>query len=187
MKPMTLSAIAALPATMALVKIALVSGAIVTFAPATAGAIEKKGSTSYTSQYVFRPVGNIDVPNVGKVTAYEMAGPTVNTKGEPTFDKMQARCFAVSVDSAGNKWIDGACSMTDNDGDVVFSTFDTRDLDRAQPAMDCGTHTITGGTGKYKGITGREAFSCQTKPTPAGQPVGTLVIDIPHNTVWEIR
>jgi hypothetical protein len=42
--------------------------------------------------------------------------------------------------------------------------------------MDCGTHTITGGTGKYTGITGREPFTCITKPAPEGQPAGS------HNT-----
>jgi hypothetical protein len=77
--------------------------------------------------------------------------------------------------------------MTDSDGDVVFSSFDTRDLDKAQPKMDCGTQIITGGTGKYKGITGTELFACVTVPTPAGEPVGSYAIDIPHNTVWEIK
>jgi hypothetical protein len=69
----------------------------------------------------------------------------------------------------------------------VFSTFDTRDLDKSQPKMDCGTHTITGGTGKYKGISGREPFACISKETPAGQPPGSFAIDIPHNTTWEIK
>jgi hypothetical protein len=36
----------------------------------------------------------------------------------------------------------------------IFSSFDTRDLDKSQPQMNCGTHIITGGTGKCKGITG---------------------------------
>ena len=71
--------------------------------------------------------------------------------------------------------------------DIVFSTFDTRDLDKSQPEMDCGTHIITGGTGKYAGITGREPFKCITKPTPAGEPSGSFAIDIPHNTTWEIK
>jgi len=73
--------------------------------------------------------------------------------------------------------------MTDADGDLVFSTFDTRDLDKSQPEMNCGTHIITGGTGKYAGITGKEPFSCITKPTPAG----ASAMDIPHNTTWEIK
>jgi hypothetical protein len=53
--------------------------------------------------------------------------------------------------------------------------------------MDCGTHTIMGGTGKYKGITGREPFACISKETPAGEPAGSFAIDIPHNTNWEIK
>ena len=36
-----------------------------------------------------------------------------------------------------------------SDGDKIFSTFDTRDLDKSQPKMGIvGTHIITGGTGK---------------------------------------
>jgi hypothetical protein len=149
--------------------------------------LEKQGSTSYTSHYVFRPLGTLDLSSVGKVTALEMIGTTENTKGESAFDKMRANCFAVNVETGGKKWIDGACEMTDSDGDSVFSSFDTRELDKAQPKMDCGTHFITGGTGKYKGITGTEPFACVTVPTPVGEPVGSFAIDIPHNTTWEIK
>ena len=171
------------------VKIALFSVALMALAPGVvlSEPIAKKGTTSYTSHYVFHPVGTLDISGVGKVTALEMVGTTENTKGEPAFDKMQAKCFAVNVETAGKKWIDGACAMTDSDGDVVFSSFDTRDLDKAQPKMDCGTHIITGGTGKYKGITGLEPFACITKPTPAGEPPGSFAMDIPHNTTWEIK
>ena len=171
------------------VTIALFSGALMALAPGVvlAKPIAKKGTTSYTAHYVIRPLGTIDVPGVGKVSAEELVGPTENTKGDAIFDKMKARCFAVSAESGGKKWRDGACTMTDSDGDLVFSTFDTRDLDKSQPKMDCGTHIITGGTGKYKGITGREPFACITKPTPAGEPPGSTAMDIPHNTTWEIK
>jgi len=53
--------------------------------------------------------------------------------------------------------------------------------------MNCGTHIITGGTGKYSGITGKEPFSCISKPTPAGEAAGVTAVDIPHNTTWEIK
>ena len=75
-------------------------------------------------------------------------------------DKMSAHCAALNVASGDKKYIDGACVLADSDGDKIFSTFDTRDLDKSQPEMDCGTHIITGGTGKYKGITGSEPFAC---------------------------
>jgi len=189
MKSKTLSEIAAPSAAMAFVKTALLSGVLMALAPAVvlAAPLEKKGSTSYTSHYVFHPLGTVEVPGVGKASALEMVGTTENTKGEAVFDKLKAKCNAVKVETGGKKWIDGACAMTDSDGDVVFSSFDTRDLDKAQPKMDCGTHIITGGTGKYKGITGTEPFACVTVPTPTGEPAGSYAMDIPHNTVWEIK
>jgi hypothetical protein len=172
-----------------LAKTAFVAGVLVGFAPAVAmsAALEKKGSTSYTSHYVFHPMGTVELPGVGKATSLEMVGTTENTKGEAAFDNMKAKCQAVNVETGGKKWIEGACAMTDKDGDVVFSTFDTRDLDAAQPEMDCGTHIITGGTGKYKGISGTEPFACVEVATPAGEPAGSFAMDIPHNTAWAIQ
>lgn len=183
-----MSTVAALAAAR-IITTALLSGLITAAVPGIvlADPIPKSGNTSYTTHFVFHPKSSIDIPGVGKATALEAVGPTENTKGEAMFDKMKAKCAAVSVESGDKKWIDGACALTDNDGDVVFSTFDTRDLDKSQPKMDCGTHIITGGTGKYKGITGTEPFACITVDTPAGEPEGSFAIDIPHNTAWEIK
>ncbi|MBX6742037.1 MAG: hypothetical protein IRY87_08320 [Acetobacteraceae bacterium] len=168
---------------------ALVSGMLVAFAPGVGAAdqIARSGNTRYVTHFVFHPMSSIDIPGVGKAVALEAVGPTENLAGEKMLDKMMAKCAAVSIDSGGKKYIDGACALTDNDGDVVFSTFDTRDLDQSQPQMNCGTHTITGGTGKYAGITGREPFACNPMETPAGHPPGSFAIDIPHNTSWEIK
>jgi len=88
------------------VETALISGAIIAFA--TGGAlserIEKKGSTSYVTHFVFHPLSSIDVAKVGKATALEAVGPTENMKGEKMLDKMKAKCTAVSIDSAGKKY-----------------------------------------------------------------------------------
>src|SRR5262249_48120819 len=172
-----------------LARVAVCSGLFMLLAPGAvlAQPIAKQGTTSYVTHFVFHPLSTVDVPGVAKATALEAAGPTENLKGEAMLDKMKAKCAAVSIDLGATKYTDGACALTDKDGDVVFSTFDTRDLDKSQPDMNCGTHTITGGTGKYKGITGREPFACISKPTPAGEPAGSFAIDIPHNTTWEIK
>jgi hypothetical protein len=53
---------------------------------------------------------------------------------------MSAHCTALSVASGDKKYIDGACVPADNDGDKIFSTFDTRDMEKAQADMNCGTH-----------------------------------------------
>jgi hypothetical protein len=123
---------------------------------------------------------------VGTAAVLEAVGTTQNTKGEAMLDKMAARCVALSVDVTGKKYIDGICVLTDTGGDKIISTFDTRDVDKSQPELSCGTHVIVGGTGKYKGITGKEPFSCNAMPALAG-PGGYTAMDIPHNTSWEIK
>jgi hypothetical protein len=178
MKPMHVSMIAGPATAMALT--ALASGS------AFAQQIEKKGTTPYVTHFIFRPLMSIDIAGLGTATNLEAVGTTQNMKGEKMLDKMSAHCAALSVASGDKKYIDGACVLTDVDGDKIFSTFDTRDLDKSQPQMNCGTHIITGGTGKYKGITGSEPFACITLPALAG-PGGYTAMDIPHNTAWEIK
>ena len=168
--------------------ILLASIILVVFAPGTAGAqtTEKKGTTPYVTHFIFRPVQSLEVPGLGTATLLEALGTTQNMKGEKMLDKMSARCVALNVESGPKKYIDGACVLTDSDGDQIFSTFDTRDLDKSQPEMACGTHIITGGSGKYKGINGSEPFACNAMPALAG-PGGYFAMDIPHNTAWEIK
>ena len=173
---------------MTLVKTAILSGALVAIAPGInlADLIEKKGTSPYVTHFIFRPVQSLEVSGLGTATLLEAVGTTQNIKGEKMFDKMSARCTALSVDSGAKKYIDGACVLADADGDKIFSTFDTRDVDKPQPSMGCGTHIITGGTGKYAGITGSEPFACNAMPALAGAG-GYTAMDIPHNTTWEIK
>jgi hypothetical protein len=149
--------------------------------------IQPRGTTPYTTHFIFRPLLSLDDPNVGKAAVMEAVGTTQNTKGERMLDKMAARCVALNVDlGEKHKFINGACVLADSGGDKIFSTFDTRDVDPSKPEMNCGTHVIVGGTGKYKGITGREPFACHAMPALAG-PDGYTALDIPHITTWEIK
>ena len=176
------------PAKMTPVRIAVLSTMLMSvgLGAALADPTEKKGTTPYVTHFIFRPVQSLEVPGLGTATLLEALGTTQNMKGEKMFDKMSARCTALSVDSGPKKYIDGACVLADADGDKIFSTFDTRDVDKSQPAMNCGTHVITGGTGKYAGITGSEPFACNAMPALAGTG-GYTAMDIPHNTTWEIK
>ena len=170
------------------VKTALFAGIFAATAPAVVfgQSVEKKGTAPYVTHFVFRPLMSLDIAELGKATTLEAVGTTQNMKGEKMLDKMSARCVALNVASGEKKYIDGACVLSDSDGDKIFSTFDTRDLDKSQPKMDCGTHIITGGTGKYKGITGSEPFACISMPALAGAG-DYFAMDIPHNTTWEIK
>ena len=44
--------------------------------------------------------------------------------------------------------------LADTDGQMIFSTFDTRDVDKAHPEMNCGTHIITGAPASIRGSRG---------------------------------
>jgi hypothetical protein len=182
------SIVAAPAVAISVAKAALFAGILTASVPTVAlgQAMEKKGTTPYVTHFVFRPLQSIDIADLGKATTLEAVGTTQNMKGEKMLDKMSAQCVALNVASGEKKYIDGACVLADADGDKIFSTFDTRDLDKSQPKMDCGTHIITGGTGKYKGITGSEPFTCISMPALAG-PGGYFAMDIPHNTAWEIK
>ena len=185
----TIGMIAAPAVAMTLADATLLAGVLLSLAasPAFATDLPNKGTTPYVTHFVLRPLMNVDVPGVGSVTTLEAVGTTENLKGEKMLDKMSARCQALSVDSGAKKYIDGACVLADADGDKISpSTFDTRDLDKSQPDLSCGTHIITGGTGKYAGITGSEPFACNSMPALAGGG-GYTAMDIPHNTSWEIK
>ncbi|HEX2447108.1 MAG TPA: hypothetical protein VHK26_02840 [Methyloceanibacter sp.] len=178
--------IAAPAAAMTLAKGVLVSAMLLAMAGSAIAAEPNKGTTPHVTHFVFKPLQTLEVADLGTATLLEAVGTTENMKGEKMFDKMSARCTALSVDSGPKKYIDGACVLADAEGDKIFSTFDTRELDKSQPELDCGTHIITGGTGKYAGITGSEPFDCITMPKLAGDG-GYTAMDIPHNTTWEIK
>ncbi len=171
------------------IRTAIFSGVLIAFSPGIAlggDPIPQKGTTSYVTHFIFRPLVSLEAPGF-KATAHEMTGTTENMKGEKMLDKMAARCVAVDIDSGPKTYIDGACVLTDSDGDQIFSTFDTRDVDKALGEKGaCGTHIITGGSGKYAGITGKEPFSCEAMPALAGAG-GYTALDIPHVTSWEIK
>ena len=50
------------------------------------------------THFIFRPVQSLEVSGLGTATLLEAVGTAQNMKGEKMFDKMSARCTALSVD-----------------------------------------------------------------------------------------
>lgn len=153
--------------------------------PAAAADWPREGTTSYVTHFVLKPIKTIDEGTLGKAWALEMVGTTANTGGGKLMDKMIAHCVAIKVDSGSKQYMDGSCVLTDRDGDKIFSTWDTRELEGALPRFGCGTHTITGGSGKYRGMTGKEPFSCTVLPT--AQSEGWSGLDIEHELTYKFQ
>lgn len=153
--------------------------------PALAADWPREGTTNYVTHFVMKPVTAIDEGALGKAYTLEMVGTTANTSGGKLMDKMIAHCVAIKVESGAKNYMDGSCVLTDKDGDKVFSTWDTRELEGALPRFGCGTHTITGGSGKYKGMSGKEPFNCSVLPGTQGQ--GWSGLDIDHELTYKFE
>lgn len=145
----------------------------------------KQGTTNYVVHYVMQPIYTIDSGGLGKAVALELVGTTANMDGGKLMDKMVAHCVAVKIDAGTAKYMNGGCTMADKDGDKIFTTFDTRELEGALPRFTCGTHTITGGIGKYKGMTGKEAFNCNFLPATEGER--WIGLDIEHQLTYKFE
>ena len=185
MKPLHRIKGAASAAMKVLVQTSLLAGVALVTGIASGEAMEKKGTTPYVTHFVFRPLQNINIEGVGSVTLLEATGTTDNMKGE------NARQDGGTLRSAKRRfWFQEIyrrrLRTRRRRWRQDLSTFDTRDVDKSQPDMACGTHVITGGTGKYKGISGSEPFACNSLPALAGEG-GYTSMDIPHNTTWEIK
>lgn len=84
-------------------------------------------------------------------------GTTFNDKGSGPLHLGPADCagaFMVIEGSGTNK---GYCAFGDADGDRVFTEF----TGTISPTGAEGTNTLTGGTGKYSGITGSGPWKCK--------------------------
>jgi hypothetical protein len=75
--------------------------------PKNANVIGKKGTTSYVTHFIFRPLQSLEIPGVGTAHLLEAVGTTQNLKGEPMLDKIAARCTALNVESGDKKYIEG--------------------------------------------------------------------------------
>ena len=67
----------------------------------------KEGDLALRDPLHFPVLQSLEVPGLGTATLLEALGTTQNITGEKMFDKMSARCTALSVDSGSKKYIDG--------------------------------------------------------------------------------
>lgn len=134
--------------------------------------IPQQGTATYVTYYTSRPLANLDMGESGSQALVEMLGATRNTSGSKVFDNMGVRCLLYSESVSGKPKGRGACTETDSDGDKVFTTF------------EAGIHTLIGGTGKYKGISGTAPYTISPLPAP-GQGLGAIAVE--HKVSWQFK
>ena len=145
---------------------------LMTATPSSAADFPKQGETEYDSYYVSHTLAKLETAAGGLSGIEELTGITRNVKGEGPFHDMSVRC----VDHwslIGEKFnMSGSCVETDRDGDDVFTTFDN------------DAHTLVGGTGKYKGISGKASFTFVTLHDANG---GRMANVVKHKVSWEMK
>jgi hypothetical protein len=143
-------------------------------APAlAAGEVPPEGAATIVTDYAGRIIDVADLGNGDSETLVEATGVSRNALGQTVFDNLSARCLILSRVIGGQPTtVAGACSETDSDGDIIFSSFDG------------DTWRLIGGAGKYKGISG-SARNVLT-PQPSTEP-GTIAYSVRQEVAWTIR
>ncbi len=134
----------------------------------------KQGTTTYVTYYTGRSLTSLNMGEVGSEALGEIVGITRNTDGQKFFDNMAVRCILYRQTLGGKGKANGACTETDSDGDKVFTTFDSGTM----------MHTLIGGTGKYKGISGTAPYTSKVLPPP-GEGLTASIVD--HKVTWEFK
>ena len=131
----------------------------------------KSGESEYDTYYVFENLMTIDAgPAASGID--DFTGITRNVKGEGPFHDMSVHCLThwTVIDEKFD--LDGSCVETDRDGDSVFTTFDDQ------------AHYLVGGTGKYKGITGKAPYTVDELHKAVSDRSARVVN---HKVSWEVK
>jgi len=163
-------------------KVSAINLALLAFAtqPLLAGAtalaesakIPASGATTYVTYYAWRDLASIDMGEPGSQAIEEMVGVTRNTDGQKVFDHMTAHCILYFAMAGGKPNSSGSSTEVDGDGDKVFTTFNEQ------------AHTLIGGTGKYKGISGTAHYTVTMAPD-VGPGQGAATVE--HKVKWQIK
>jgi hypothetical protein len=140
-------------------------------APALSAEFPKTGEAEYDTYYVDNVLAKMDI-GFATGSIVDETGITRNVKGEGPFHDMSVRClYHLSV--VGEIFhFNGSCVETDKDGDNIFAIVDDK------------SHSLIGGTGKYKGITGTVSYTVTgLHETVGGRPA--LIVN--HKATWEIK
>jgi hypothetical protein len=116
-----------------------------------AGELPKEGTGSFTNEWLMTSSSSVKVGD-RTLGTYELSGVHRNDNGEAMTD-MGMRCLGI-YDVAGGapEQEHGACTYTDNDGDQIMATFESK-------TAKSGIETLVAGTGKFAGISGTGEYT----------------------------
>lgn len=160
------------PTRAALITLIALAGAS-TLASAEIPKLAPQGSATYITYYSTQVLSTLDLGDGSSGTLLQFTGISHNKDGAKAFDNLSVRCLVYNETLAGKPQIGGSCVEIDADGDKIFTTF------------AAGVHTIVGGSGKYKGLSGSAPFSVISRLPSPGAGMGALAVE--HRVSWQFR
>src|SRR5215813_9412953 len=141
--------------------IAALASVVVLAVTAEAQPLSKRGT--YTSTFAYHGVSKVYEGDKDHfVVAGDNTGVNLTDGGQPFLHQAAVVCPYVVEVSKGVGTSQGHCIATDRDGDKAFIVFKCRS---SQPGARCeGDFQWTGGTGKYTGLRGNNAFHAGSIP-----------------------
>lgn len=136
--------------------VALAAGMLCAVAVAGAQQLPRSGTIGFHTgwKYAADGMSPADKHFIGRGNA---TGVTFNDKGSGPLHLGPANCFEGFFAIEGKGKGRGFCAFGDTDGDRLFTEF----TGTFGPDGAIGTNEITGGTGKYAGISGSGAWKCK--------------------------
>jgi len=137
-----------------MIRLAATIAAVLTATAAGAAEAPKAGSVKHAAYTVCRQTAAIDLGEVGSDTSADCTG-IVKADGGGAFDNLALHCLEGSVARKAGYKFTGSCVETDGDGDKIFLTYE---------GPESGPVDVLGGTGKFKGITGKGQWKVTDAP-----------------------
>ena len=134
----------------------LIIAALVVASPAVAAELPKSGSFKTPSSFVPSEEATTQVGDRHSLAHGLSRGVIV---ADNPLHVTTAMCPYITETTGDTVVLNGRCAWSDRDGDRIFTEWTGKGSLAA--GSQAGSQTITGGSGKFKGIQGSNPFQCQ--------------------------
>jgi hypothetical protein len=135
----------------------------------------QSGAAKLAAYAVCRSLANIDMGPVGSNSSAECTGIVKTRDGSKLLDNLAIRCMEEAKARPEGYAFTGTCIQTDGDGDKLFMTYE---------GPEGGDIALLGGTGKYKNITGKGAWTVVDAP---GNSSSLFAFTLTYDVSWTTK
>ncbi len=152
----------------------LASLCLTTTAFAVTAPLPRSGSVKHAAYTVCRSAAAIDLGEVGSDSSADCTGIVKTADGSAPFDNLALHCLEELVARKAGYKFTGTCVETDGDGDKLYLAYE---------GPESGPVQVLGGTGKYKGITGKGQWRVTDAP---GNTASLFAFTLAYGFDWTL-